>query len=59
MRVFTTVLLGAALWSAAHLTAQNQPSTNRPANRDQRDPKMDAFYKLGPDSMPDENIPTG
>ncbi len=59
MRLFTTVLFGVALSSAAHVTAQNQSSTNRPPNRDQRDPKMDAFYKLSPDSMPQEGVPKG
>src|SRR5688572_12026862 len=34
--------------------------TNRPPNRaGGRDPKMDAYYKLGPDSMPQEGMPKG
>lgn len=31
----------------------------RPAPGGGRDPKMDAFYKLGPDSMPIEGVPQG
>ncbi|HEV8540821.1 MAG TPA: alpha/beta hydrolase-fold protein [Verrucomicrobiae bacterium] len=40
--------------------AQSQSSTNRTARRGGgRDPKMDAHYKLGPDSMPQEGVPKG
>jgi enterochelin esterase-like enzyme len=35
------------------------PDTNRPTNRNARDPRMDAFYKLGPDSMPQDGVPKG
>ena len=38
---------------------RSQVNTNRAGNRPQRDPKMDAFYKLGPDSMKQEGVPEG
>jgi enterochelin esterase family protein len=38
---------------------RSQVNTNRAGNRPQRDPKMDAFYKIGPDSMQQEGVPEG
>ena len=51
------VLDGWAQTPAAAPTS-NQSSTNR-AGRAGRDPKMDAHYKLGPDSMAQEGVPQG
>jgi enterochelin esterase-like enzyme len=42
----------------ASATAPNPTSTNRAA-RSERDPKMDSYYKLGPDSMAQEGVPQG
>src|SRR5678815_2070954 len=59
----TFLFLCTVLLSCSQLMAQTPaPSgsqTNRPPNRNARDPKMDAYYKLSPDSMPQEGVPKG
>jgi enterochelin esterase-like enzyme len=56
----TVALCAFGSLQAAEPTAPSNTSTNRPANRGGgRDPKMDAFYKLGPDSMRQEGVPHG
>jgi enterochelin esterase-like enzyme len=58
--LFTSVALCAAVQSKAQVPSQSATQTNRPPNRAAaRDPKMDAFYKLGPDSFPHEGVPKG
>lgn len=47
-------LIGPLLFSVV-LDAQTAPAPQRPA----RDPKNDAFYKLGPDSLRMEGVPEG
>jgi enterochelin esterase-like enzyme len=59
------ILLIVALWSGAAALAQTpaptqpRPETNRPARPNARDPKMDAHYKLGPDSTALDGVPKG
>src|SRR4051812_8522043 len=65
MKNIWALLLGIALselpaFSQAPAQPQSQTETNRPARRvGARDPKMDAYYKLGPDSMPHEGVSKG
>ena len=49
------------LLTGASSFAQSGSSTrtNQPPRGAGREPKMDAYYKLGPDSMPQEGIPSG
>ncbi len=58
-----SIVVSAILWSGSPSHAQTAPpansSTNRPPNRNASDRKMDAFYKLGPDSLPQEGVPKG
>ena len=66
MKPFTRVLLLSLILTASIQAqpptptprASNQPSTNR-GNRPGPDRRMDAFYKLGPDSMKQEGVPEG
>src|SRR3954469_8554854 len=65
MKIACSLLVLAAL-SCIHSFAQTSsaspasPSTNRPPRAGGgRDPKMDAFYKIGPDSMSQEGVPAG
>jgi enterochelin esterase-like enzyme len=56
------LLAAAILWDPqtfAQTPAPQGSQTNRPARGGGRDPKMDAHYKLGPDSMPQEGVPHG
>ena len=64
MKIACSLLVLAAL--GCHSFAQTpsaspaSPSTNRPPRAGGgRDPKMDAFYKIGPDSMSQEGVPAG
>jgi enterochelin esterase-like enzyme len=62
--MFWRVFLVSAALLEIGAQAPNQPAsqtdTNRPPRRGGgRDPKMDAYYKLGPDSMPQEGVPKG
>ena len=52
-------ILALALCTVIDVMAQAPVNTNRASNRPQRDPKMDAFYKIGPDSMKQEGVPEG
>lgn len=58
--LIVVALLSTVADGLAQNAAPNQPSTeNRRPRRDTRDPKMDAYYKLGPDSMAHDGVPTG
>jgi enterochelin esterase-like enzyme len=55
-------LLIIAVLSGVYSFSQPAPSTQTnqpPRSREGRDPKMDAYYKIGPDSMAQEGVPTG
>lgn len=53
-------LLAAARLATAQTTNSTAEKTNAPAARPGgRDPKMDAYYKIGPDSQPHEGVPHG
>ncbi|MGZ8938747.1 MAG: alpha/beta hydrolase [Limisphaerales bacterium] len=54
-----TLVLCTVIDAMAQAQAQPQANTNRAGNRPQRDPKMDAFYKIGPDSMKQDGVPEG
>src|SRR5436190_24006014 len=55
-KLLVLIFTGAcALAQTATPSGTNQP----PRARDGRDPKMDALYKIGPDSMAQEGIPHG
>ena len=49
------------IYAQAPAQGSSESQTNRTnrSNRPGRDPRMDAFYKLGPDSMPQEGVPKG
>ena len=62
MRLFLSVLTFTVFLTADAMgqdAQRSQANANRARNRAGRDPKMDAFYKLGPDSMRQEGVPEG
>ena len=59
MKLLPILLFLLAMSDASHLLAQNTEERPRPRRSNERDPKMDAFYKLGPDSMKQEGVPEG
>jgi len=66
MKYFCAVFTVTLLWLSDALAQAPQPtppplsqSTTNRANRQGRDPKMDAFYKIGPDSMKQDGVPEG
>ena len=62
MKLFWSVLtltVCFAIDAIAQEAQRSQVNTNRAGNRPGPDRKMDAFYKLGPDSMRQEGVPEG